>query len=72
MFRYVLEKDTEQFDYYSNNVIPYRYLEVVARKYVLTYNCLELYIDTKTYMGTMGPLGIQREIEGTCPGWRWN
>ena len=43
----IYNKDTEQFDYYSNNVIPYRYLEVVARKYVLTYNCLELYIDTK-------------------------
>ena len=38
---------SQQFTYYSNNDIPYRYLEVVARKYVLTYKCIELYIDTK-------------------------
>ena len=39
--------NSQQFTYYSNNDIPYRYLEVVARKYVLTYRCIELYIDTK-------------------------
>ena len=38
-------KETEQFQYYSNNEIPYRHLEVVARKFVLTYDCLELYVD---------------------------
>ena len=38
-------KETEQFQYYSNTEIPYRYLEVVARKFVLTYDCLELYVD---------------------------
>lgn len=38
-------KDKEQFQYYSNNEIPYRYLEVVVRKYVLSYNCLDLYTD---------------------------
>ena len=40
-------KETSQFHYYSNNEIPYRYLEVVVRKYVLTYNCVNLYIDVK-------------------------
>ena len=38
-------KDKEQFQYYSNHDIPYRYLEVVVRKYVLSYNCIELYTD---------------------------
>jgi hypothetical protein len=33
------------FDYYSDLTIPYRYLETVARKYVLTYNYRPLYID---------------------------
>ncbi len=39
------DKEKEQFQYYSNNEIPYRYLEVVVRKYVLTYNCINLYTD---------------------------
>lgn len=33
------------FDYYSDLTIPYRYLETVARKYVLTFNYRPLYID---------------------------
>lgn len=35
----------ETFNFYSDNMIPYRYLETVARKYVITYNCRPLYID---------------------------
>lgn len=38
--------DTDnRFEYYCDRVIPYRHLEVVVRKYVLTYNCKELYVD---------------------------
>jgi hypothetical protein len=33
------------FEYYSDLTIPYRYLETVARKYVLTYDYRPLYID---------------------------
>ena len=33
------------FEYYSDLTIPYRYLETVARKYVLTFNYRPLYID---------------------------
>jgi hypothetical protein len=33
------------FDYYSDVTIPYRFLETVARKYVITYNYRPLYID---------------------------
>ena len=40
-------KDKSQFHYFSKHDIPYRYLEVVVRKYVLTYNCTNLYIDVK-------------------------
>lgn len=36
---------SETFTYYSDNAIPYRFLEVVARKYVINYNCKQLYID---------------------------
>ena len=37
--------DKVAFEYYSDSTIPYRYLETVARKYVLTYNYRPLYID---------------------------
>jgi hypothetical protein len=37
--------NTEVFEFYSDSTIPYRYLEAVARKYVLTNNCIPLYID---------------------------
>jgi hypothetical protein len=33
------------FRYYSDNTIPYRYLETVARKYVKCYNCRPIFID---------------------------
>lgn len=35
----------ECFEYYSDSTIPYRYLEVVARKYVLMNNCVSIYFD---------------------------
>ena len=35
----------KSFEYYSNNTIPYRYLEPVGRKFVLTYFCKPLFID---------------------------
>jgi hypothetical protein len=34
----------ELFVYYSDNIVPFRYLETVARKYVCTFDCKELYI----------------------------
>jgi len=33
------------FQYYSDNTIPYRYLEPVGRKYVKTFNCRPIFID---------------------------
>ena len=35
----------KSFEYFSNNSIPYRYLEPVGRKYVMTYLCKPIYID---------------------------
>jgi hypothetical protein len=35
----------ESFEYYSDNTIPYRYLETVGRKYVKTFNCPQIYFD---------------------------
>jgi hypothetical protein len=33
------------FEFYSDNTIPYRYLETVARKYVKCYNCRPIFVD---------------------------
>ena len=41
--RYNVSKDA--FEYYSDSTLPYRYLETVARKYVITYWCKPIYID---------------------------
>ena len=35
----------ESFEYYSDNTIPYRFLETVSRKYVKTFNCKQIYFD---------------------------
>lgn len=35
------------FEYYSDNSMPYRFLEVVCRRYVLTFKCRHLYVDMK-------------------------
>ena len=34
----------ETFEYFSDNTIPYRFLEVVARKYVVSFHCRPLYV----------------------------
>jgi hypothetical protein len=37
--------DKKSFEYFSNSTIPYRYLEPVARKYVMTYWCKPIFVD---------------------------
>jgi len=39
------DKNKESFKYYSDNSIPYRYLEVAARKYVKQLNCRPIFVD---------------------------
>jgi hypothetical protein len=38
-------KERTTFTYYSDSTIPYRYLEVVARKFVKTFHCRPIFID---------------------------
>jgi len=35
----------QSFEYFSNSTIPYRYLETIGRKYVMTYWCKPLFVD---------------------------
>jgi hypothetical protein len=39
------DKKKESFLYYSDNVVPFRYLEPVGRKYVIMFQCKELFQD---------------------------
>lgn len=39
------DNQTENFVYYSDLTIPYRYLEVIGRKYVITFNCKNIFVD---------------------------
>lgn len=36
--------EKESFCYYSDFNIPYRYLETIARKYIINFNCATLYV----------------------------
>jgi hypothetical protein len=41
----IYDKDRETFKYYSDCNIPYRYLEVVGRKYVKLFHCRPIFVD---------------------------
>ena len=43
----------ETFEYYSDNVIPYRYLDTVCRKYVIMNLCRPLYVDMNVELCTI-------------------
>lgn len=51
----------ETFTYYADNSIPYRYLQVLARKYVCTFNCPSL------YKHTIAPVGDSEPSSDTGP-----
>jgi len=42
------DKKKEAFLYYSDSVVPFRYLEPVGRKYVIMFQCKDLFHDTDT------------------------
>jgi hypothetical protein len=41
----IYNNNRSSFSYYSDSNIPYRYLEVVARKYVKTFACRPIFVD---------------------------
>ena len=59
------DSNNESFSYYCNNKnISYQYLETVARKYAITYNCKELLIDMKIQIkNEKDRLEKQNEVE---------
>jgi hypothetical protein len=53
----------EVFEYYSDNSIPYRFLESVARKYVITYFCRPLYVDMEEELKESEKKRLEKENE---------
>jgi len=55
------------FEYYSDSTIPYRYLEIVARKFVITFKCKQIFInmedELKSYEETLKKIDEQKELE---------
>lgn len=41
----IYDKERETFKYYSDSTIPYRYLEVVGRKYAKQFDCKQIFVD---------------------------
>jgi hypothetical protein len=37
--------ERSSFEYYSDSTVPYRYLEVIGRKYVITFKCKQIFVD---------------------------
>jgi len=53
------------FSYYSDGTMPYRFLEVVARKYVIMYNCKDLYYIMEEQMKEVIVETISKKKEDT-------
>jgi hypothetical protein len=51
------DKDRETFKFYSDSTIPYRYLEVVGRKYAKQFGCKQIFVD------------MEEEIKGAEEKW---
>jgi hypothetical protein len=55
--------DRKSFVYYSDHVIPYRYLEVAARKYIKMFNCRMIYVDMEEQLKISEEKWEQKERE---------
>lgn len=53
----------KSFEYYTDNSMPYRFLEVVSRKYVLTFNCRFLYVDMERELKNFESKLEEKEIK---------
>lgn len=51
------------FEYFSNNTIPYRYLETIGRKYVMTFRCKQLFIDLEDELKKASEKALEKEKE---------
>ena len=57
------DKKRESFVYYSDHVVPFRFLEVVSRKYALTFHCKSLVVDSEKEMEKMKKKADEEKLE---------
>lgn len=53
----------KSFEYFSNNTIPYRYLETIGRKYVMTFWCKLLFVDLAAELKRVDEKKILEELK---------
>ena len=53
----------KSFEYYSNSTIPYRYLEAIGRKYVMTFRCKALFVDLDEELKIASEKALEKEKE---------
>ena len=60
----------KSFEYYSDKVIPYRFLDSVAKKYVIQFHCKNIYEDSQkdkvnkyTYLGKIANFSFLKKVE---------
>ena len=61
IMRYDVKRGT--FAYYADNVVPFRFLEVLARKYVCTFKCPSLYNSMDDELARIEELKRQDELK---------
>ena len=59
----IYDKERDSFKYYSDNSIPYRYLEVVARKYVKQFDCRPVFVDMEEELKLADEKWVQEKKE---------
>ena len=57
------DKKRESFVYYSDHVVPFRFLEVVSRKYALTFHCKSLVVDSEMEMEKMKKIVEEEKLD---------
>jgi hypothetical protein len=57
------DNSRESFIFYSDNTIPYRYLETVGRKYVIMNNCKRIFVDMAKEIDNVKQKLEQQKIE---------
>lgn len=55
--------EKESYSYYSDFNIPYRYLETIARKYIITFNCAHLYVFSDEELEKLLTIQQEKEID---------
>ena len=57
------DKERETFKFYSDSTIPYRYLEVVGRKYAKQFGCKQIFVDMEEEIKTAEEKWERERIE---------